>query len=63
MNRRDFLRTGMGSLAVAAAPTVGKASDNVPAFAKGAVELEPILKSATVSIRICTHVLSRLSLV
>ena len=49
MNRRDFLKTGMGSLAVAAAPTVGGASDKVPAFAKGAVELEPILKSATVS--------------
>ena len=50
MNRRDFLRAGLGSLALAAAPRLhGAAPHEVPDFAKGAVELEPILKSATVS--------------
>ena len=48
MNRRDFIAC-MGSTAAIAAIPRSTTAAGVPEFAKGAVELEPILKSATVS--------------
>ena len=48
MNRRDFIASMGGAVALAAAPCRAKAAGAVPAFAKGAVELEPILGDARV---------------
>ena len=48
MNRRDFIACMGSAAAIAAVPRSSKAA-GVPEFAKGAVELEPILKSATIT--------------
>ncbi len=48
MNRRDFIASMGGAVALAAAPCRAKAAGTVPAFAKGAVELAPILGNARV---------------
>ena len=42
MNRREFLAAGAGAAAVAIAGRSDAAGD-VPAFARGAVEIKPIL--------------------
>ena len=46
MNRREFIASVGGAAAVAAVP--GSASADVPAFARGAVELEPILEGSEI---------------
>ena len=47
MNRRDFLKaSGVGALSLAASPLATKAQSDVPAFAKNAQRLEPVIKNA-----------------
>ncbi|MBQ6329038.1 MAG: hypothetical protein IJI35_08505, partial [Kiritimatiellae bacterium] len=47
MNRREFIASVGGAAAVAAAPGTSAAAE-VPAFARGAEELEPILKNGEI---------------
>ena len=47
MNRRDFLKaSGVGALSLAASPLATKAQSDVPAFAKNAQRLDPVIKNA-----------------
>jgi hypothetical protein len=48
MNRRDFITSMSGAVAFAAASGSSKAVAEVPQFAKGAVELGPIITSASI---------------
>lgn len=48
MNRRDFIASMGGAAALAAAMRPSQASAGVPAFSKGAVELEPLMGNATI---------------
>jgi len=49
MKRRDFIASMGGAVAFAAAARPSQASADVPAFAKGAVELDPIMGNAVIA--------------
>ena len=47
MNRRDFLKaSGVGALSLASSPLTTRAQSDVPAFAKNAQRLGPVVKNA-----------------
>jgi hypothetical protein len=49
MNRRDFLKaSSLGALTMASAPFAAGAKDDVPAFAKDAKRLGPVIKNAEI---------------